>query len=57
MGAASCDLPSIVVSGGPMLNGHFRNEKVGSGTHLWKFSEAVKAGQMTRRSSWRPRRA
>jgi dihydroxy-acid dehydratase len=47
MGAASCDVPSIVVSGGPMLNGHFRNEKVGSGTHLWKFSEAVKAGQMT----------
>ncbi len=47
MGAASCDLPAIVVSGGPMLNGHFRNEKVGSGTHLWKFSEMVKAGQMT----------
>jgi dihydroxy-acid dehydratase len=47
MGAASCDLPAIVVTGGPMLNGHFRNEVVGSGTHLWKFSEAVKAGQMT----------
>src|SRR5919112_189295 len=47
MGAASCDLPSIVVTGGPMLNGHFRGERVGSGTHLWKFSEMVKAGQMT----------
>lgn len=47
MGAASCDLPAIVVSGGPMLNGHFRNERTGSGTHLWRFSEAVKAGEMT----------
>ncbi|MEM7614047.1 MAG: L-arabinonate dehydratase, partial [Pseudomonadota bacterium] len=47
MGAASVDLPAIVVSGGPMLNGHFRGERVGSGTHLWKFSEAVKAGEMT----------
>jgi len=47
MGAASTDLPSIVVSGGPMLNGYFRGERVGSGTHLWKFSEAVKAGEMT----------
>ncbi|MGR3593438.1 MAG: L-arabinonate dehydratase [Limimaricola soesokkakensis] len=47
MGAASVDLPAILVSGGPMLNGHFRGEKVGSGTHLWRFSEAVKAGEMT----------
>jgi dihydroxy-acid dehydratase len=47
MGAASVDLPAIMVSGGPMLNGHFRGERVGSGTHLWKFSEAVKAGGMT----------
>ncbi|EPX83233.1 Dihydroxyacid dehydratase/phosphogluconate dehydratase [Rubellimicrobium thermophilum DSM 16684] len=46
MGAASCDLPSIVVSGGPMLNGYWRNETVGSGTHLWRFSEAVRAGTM-----------
>ena len=46
MGAASTDLPSIVVSGGPMLNGYFRGERVGSGTHLWRFSEAVKAGRM-----------
>ena len=47
MAAASTDLPSIVVTGGPMLNGQFRGERVGSGTHLWKFSEAVKAGEMT----------
>ncbi len=47
MGAASVDLPAIMVSGGPMLNGHFRGEIVGSGTHLWKFSEAVRAGEMS----------
>jgi dihydroxy-acid dehydratase len=47
MGAASCDLPSIALSGGPMLNGHYKGELVGSGTHVWKFSEAVRAGEMT----------
>lgn len=47
MAAASCDLPSIVVTGGPMLNGWFHGERVGAGTHLWRFSEAVKAGEMT----------
>lgn len=47
MAAASTDLPSIVVTGGPMLNGYFHGELVGSGTHLWKFSEAVKAGDMS----------
>jgi len=47
MGAASVDLPAICVTGGPMLNGYFKGERVGSGTHLWKFSEAVKAGEMT----------
>jgi dihydroxy-acid dehydratase len=46
MGAASTDLPSIVVTGGPMLNGYFGGERVGSGTHLWRFAEAVKAGEM-----------
>ncbi len=48
MGAASTDIPSIVVTGGPMLNGWFRGERVGSGTQLWRFSEAVNAGEMTR---------
>ena len=47
MGAASVDIPAILVSGGPMLNGHFRNEVVGSGTHIWRFAEMVKTGQMT----------
>ncbi len=46
MGAASCDLPTILVSGGPMLNGRFQNRTVGSGTDVWKFSEAVRAGEM-----------
>jgi L-arabonate dehydrase len=47
MGAASCDLPTIVVSGGPMLNGRFRGESIGSGTHVWKFQAMVKSGEMT----------
>ncbi len=46
MGAASANLPSIVVSGGPMLNGKFRGQDIGSGTHVWKFAEDVKAGRM-----------
>ena len=46
MGAASCDLPTIVVSGGPMLNGNFRGKAIGSGTHVWKFYEDVRAGRM-----------
>ncbi len=50
MAAASCDLPAIVVTGGPMLNGWFQGERVGAGTHLWRFSEAVKAGDMTQES-------
>ena len=48
MGAASCDIPAIVVSGGPMLNGKFRGEDIGSGTDLWRFSEDLKAGKMSR---------
>jgi dihydroxy-acid dehydratase len=47
MGAASCDLPSIMVSGGPMLNGKFRGQDIGSGTDVWKFSEAVRSGAMS----------
>ncbi|KJZ21215.1 L-arabinonate dehydratase [Loktanella sp. S4079] len=48
MGAASTDIPSIVVTGGPMLNGWFRGERVGSGTALWQMSEDIKAGKMTK---------
>ncbi len=47
MGAASCDLPTLVLSGGPMLNGRWGNELIGSGTHVWKFDEMRKKGEMT----------
>src|SRR6267142_2522790 len=47
MGAASCDLPSIAVSGGPMLSGSFRGKRIGSGTDLYRFSEEVRAGRMS----------
>ena len=47
MGAASANLPTIAVSGGPMLNGKYRGEDIGSGTHVWKFAEEVKAGRMS----------
>src|SRR5205807_10562698 len=46
MGAASCDLPTIGGSGGPMLNGKFRGEDIGSGTHVWKFTEMLKRGEV-----------
>lgn len=46
MGAASCDLPTLVVSGGPMLNGKFRGQDIGSGTNVWSFSEDVRSGAM-----------
>lgn len=46
MGAASVDLPALVVSAGPMLNGKFRGRDIGSGTDVWKFSEAVRAGTL-----------
>ena len=49
MGAASCDLPAIVVSGGPMLNGKFQGGDIGSGTDVWRFSEDVSAGTMSER--------
>ena len=47
MGAASVDLPTMVVSSGPMLNGKFQGRDIGSGTDVWRFSEAVRAGEMT----------
>jgi dihydroxy-acid dehydratase len=46
MGAASADLPAIVLSGGAMLNGKYCAQDIGT-SHLWKFSEDVKAGVMT----------
>jgi L-arabonate dehydrase len=47
MGAASCDLPTIVLSGGPMLNGKFRGRDVGSGTMLWQLGDQLKTGEIT----------
>ncbi len=46
MGAASCDLPTIGLSGGPMLSGKFRGHELGSGTGVWQMSEDVRAGKM-----------
>ena len=47
MGAASCGIPTLALSGGPMLNGVYRGERIGSGTHVWKFDAMVKAGEIT----------
>lgn len=47
MGAISVDLPSIMVTGGPMIDGRFRGRQVGSGTDLWRMAEDVRAGAMT----------
>ncbi|MBO9657220.1 MAG: dihydroxy-acid dehydratase [Chitinophagaceae bacterium] len=47
MGAASVGLPTIVVPGGPMLNGNYKGQLIGSGTHVWKFDEDMKTGKMT----------
>lgn len=47
MGAASVNIPTIVVSSGPMLNGKYNGNDIGSGTDVWKFSEAVRAGKMS----------
>ena len=47
MAAASVDLPAIMMTGGPMLNGKFRGQDVGSGTHVWRFEAELMAGLMT----------
>src|ERR1700686_2212116 len=47
MGAASCDLPTIGLSGGPMLNGKFRGKELGSGTNIISMSEQLRAGEIT----------
>ena len=44
MGAASCDLPTIGVSGGPMLNGQHQGDTIGSGTGVWKLDADLNAG-------------
>jgi dihydroxy-acid dehydratase len=47
MGAASCNVPALVVSGGPMLNGCYRGQRIGSGTGVWQMSDAVRAGKIS----------
>ncbi|OEV09639.1 IlvD/Edd family dehydratase [Streptomyces nanshensis] len=47
MGAASVDIPALMVTGGPMLNGKFRGRDIGSGTAVWKLSEEMRAGKLT----------
>ncbi|MGA3194844.1 MAG: IlvD/Edd family dehydratase [Terriglobales bacterium] len=47
MGAASCNVPALVVSGGPMLNGKYRGQDIGSGTGVWRFNEELKAGTLS----------
>ena len=47
MGAASVNIPTIGVSGGPMLTGKYRGRDIGSGTNTWSMSEDVRAGKMT----------
>ena len=48
MGAASVDLPAIGVSGGPMLSGWYKGERIGSGTNTWSLSEDLRAGRISR---------
>lgn len=47
MGAMSVDLPTLLITGGPMLNGKFRGKDIGSGTDVWKFTEEHRAGRMS----------
>jgi len=47
MGAASVDLPAIMLTGGPMLTGRHRGEPLGSATDMWRMSEEVRAGKMS----------
>ncbi|MFI7275936.1 IlvD/Edd family dehydratase [Streptomyces sp. NPDC049879] len=47
MGAASVGLPTLMVTGGPMLNGKFQGRDIGSGTDVWRLSEEVRAGRMS----------
>ncbi|PYV27842.1 MAG: dihydroxy-acid dehydratase [Acidobacteria bacterium] len=52
MGAASMDVPAIMLSGGPMLRGMWRNRELGSGTDLWKYWDERRAGRLGERE-WR----
>jgi L-arabonate dehydrase len=47
MGTASCNVPALVVSGGPMLNGKYRGQDIGSGTGVWRLNEELKTGTLS----------
>jgi L-arabonate dehydrase len=47
MGASSVDLPTVAVSGGPMLSGKYRGTDIGSGTNVWSMSEDLRAGKIS----------
>ena len=47
MGAASADVPAIMVTGGPMLRGKWRTEELGSGTDAWRLWAERRAGRLS----------
>ena len=47
MAASTVDIPTIVLSGGPMLDGHFEGELVGSGTVIWRSRRKLARGEIT----------
>jgi L-arabonate dehydrase len=49
MGACSADIPAIVVTGGPMLNGRWRGESLGSCTDCWRYFGELRAGRISER--------
>ena len=55
MAAATVDLPAIVLSGGPMLNGWFNGQRTGSGTIVWTAREMLAAGEIDEAGLRRPR--
>jgi L-arabonate dehydrase len=46
LGAASADIPALVVTGGPMLNGHWRGRELGSCSDCWHYHEELRAGRI-----------
>src|SRR5687768_9231650 len=52
MAASTVDIPAIVLSGGPMLDGYFEGELVGSGTAIWKSRRRLAAGQIDETQSF-----
>ncbi len=47
MGACSVDIPTIVLPGGPMLNGKYRGRDIGSGTDVWRFTDDLRSGKIS----------